>query len=100
MFYVRSDYLVSDWVPDASDPDDYALSAITVPDSCGSDGKGGGGGGSSAKTDGEIAGAVVGVMLLVGAVVGLFVYKRRSTGSSSGLGQKFMVSARSNRGAL
>jgi len=55
--------------------------------------------GSSGSNTGEIAGAVVGVLLVLGAAVGCFIYSKRS-GTVGGLNTKFMVSARSNRGAL
>lgn len=88
-------HVIDEWVPNATDVSTYRLTDIIVPDTCGGKAKSSSSGGKT----GEIAGAVVGVLLVVGAAVGFFVYKKRS-GTVGGLNTKFMVSARSNRGAL
>lgn len=88
-------YVIDDWVFNTTQVgiDDDRLTDIDVGNCGASSSKSG-----STTKDAEIAGAVVGVLLLAG--VGFFIYKKRSGSSSGGLGQKFMVSARSNRGAL
>lgn len=91
-------FVIDEWITNttAGSPGivDDRLTDIVVPSSCGKEKSS-----SSVSKDGEIAGAVVGVLLLAGAVVGCFMYSKRS-GTVGGLNTKFMVSSRQNRGAL
>jgi len=86
-------YVIDEWVPNATDVNTYRLTDIAVPSSCG----GGGGSkkkGSSGATTGEIAGGVIGALVIVGA--GGFFFMKRRGGGGGGLGTKLVA----NRGTL
>jgi hypothetical protein len=91
-------YIVHEWVANVTDPDAYELTGVTVP--AGECAGASNGEGKSKTKDAEIAGGVVGGLLLVGALVGgAYVYRQRKS-TVGGLNTKFMTTARQNRGAL